>query len=234
MKKYLILLGMCFCFALTSMAQQKQVRTNIRSGNRYYHQENLKKAESEYRKAYEVDSMNTQVLYNLGTDLLMQHDLAQAGKMLARAAETDKAKNQLKGTKVFHNLGVALQSAQQYDKAIQAYKQSLRYNPSDEETRYNLVLCQKLLKNQQQNQQNQQQQQKQDKKDDQKQQQQQQQDQKQDQQQQQQKQQEQEQNMSKENAKQLLEAVKQDEKDVKNRMNQQQARPKTLKKSKDW
>lgn len=223
---YYILLVLLFV-ATPAGAQQKQMRANIRSGNRYYHQENLKKAESEYRKAFENDSTNTQVLYNLGTTLLMEQDLQEAHKMLTMAAQTDKAKNKLKGTKVFHNLGVALQSAQQYDKAIQAYKQSLRYNPTDEETRYNLVLCQKLLKNQQQNQQNQQ---NQDKKD-----------QQQDQQKQEQKkeQNEQEQNqdqMSKENAQQLLEAVKQDEKNVKNRMNQQmqQAQPKSRKKSKDW
>lgn len=233
MKRFIIL-GITFLLAVPLWAQQKQVRANIRSGNRYYHQENLKKAESEYRKAYEVDSTHTQVLYNLGTDLLMQHDLQQAHKMLTMAAQTDKAKNKLKGTRVFHNLGVAFQSAQQYDKAISAYKQSLRYNPNDEETRYNLVLCQKLLKNQEQNKQNQQQQQNQDKQDQQKQQQDQQKQEDKQQQQQQQKPQEQDQNMSKENAKQLLEAVKQDEKQVKQRMNQQQARPSRRKKSKDW
>ena len=216
--------------SMSAWAQQKQMRTDIRKGNRYYHQEDLKKAEAEYRKAFEIDSMNTQVLYNLGTNLLMERDLEQANKMFVRAAETDKAKNKLKGTKVFHNLGVALQSAQQYDKAINAYKQSLRYNPTDEETRYNLVLCQKLLKNQQQNQQQQQQQQNQDKKD------QKQEQQKQDQQQQKQQQEQEQDQMSKENAQQLLEAVKQDEKDVKNRMNQQmqQAQPRSRKKSKDW
>lgn len=223
---YYILLVLLFVVTPAG-AQQKQMRANIRSGNRYYHQENLKKAESEYRKAFENDSTNTQVLYNLGTTLLMEQDLQEAHKMLTMAAQTDKAKNKLKGTKVFHNLGVALQSAQQYDKAIQAYKQSLRYNPTDEETRYNLVLCQKLLKNQQQNQQNQQNQDKKDQQQDQ---------QKQDQKKEQNEQEQNQDQMSKENAQQLLEAVKQDEKNVKNRMNQQmqKAQPKSRKKSKDW
>ena len=142
-----------FFFVVPTMGQQKQMRSSLRSGNRFYRQDNLKKAESEYRKAYEIDSMNTQVLYNLGTDLLMQRDLQQANQMLSLAAKNDVSKNKLKGTKMYHNLGVTLQSAQQYQKAIEAYKQALRYNPNDEETRYNLVLCQKLLKNQQQQQQ---------------------------------------------------------------------------------
>jgi len=205
------------------MAQQKQMRSNLRSGNRFYHQDNLKKAESEYRKAYEIDSMNTQVLYNLGTDLLMQRDLQQANQLLARAAKNDISKNKLKGTKMYHNLGVTFQSAQQYQKAIEAYKQALRYNPNDEETRYNLVLCQKLLKNQQQQQQQQQQQKQQDK-----------QDQKEEKKEQNKQEQQPQNQMSQENAKQLLEAVKQEEKNVKERMNQQKVQPRSRRKSKDW
>ena len=208
-----------FFFVVPTMAQQKQMRSSLRSGNRYYRQDNLKKAESEYRKAYEIDSMNTQVLYNLGTDLLMQRDLQQANQMLSLATKNDVSKNKLKGTKMYHNLGVTLQSAQQYQKAIEAYKQALRYNPNDEETRYNLVLCQKLLKNQQQQQQQQQQDQKEQKEEK----------------KEQQKQEQQPQNqMSQENAKQLLEAVKQEEKNVKERMNQQKVQPKSRRKSKDW
>ena len=38
--------------------------------------------------------------------------------------------------------------------AIKAYEESLRNNPSDDETRYNLALCKRLQKNQKKNQQN--------------------------------------------------------------------------------
>ena len=34
-----------------------------------------------------------------------------------------------------------------YGDAIKAYEQSLRNNPKDNETRYNLALCKKLQKN---------------------------------------------------------------------------------------
>ena len=109
-------------------------------------------------------------------------------------------------------------SREAYSQCIEAYKQSLRNNPNDDETRYNLALAQKMLKDQQQQQQNQNQQNKdkqENKKDEQEQQQkkeQEQQKQKQDSQQQQQQQQQNQ--MSKENAEQLLNAVMQDEKDV--------------------
>jgi len=50
----------------------------------------------------------------------------------------------------FHNIGNVLMKEKQYDKAISSYKNSLLINPKDEETRYNLALAQKLLKDQQQ------------------------------------------------------------------------------------
>ena len=115
-------------------------------------------------------------------------------------------------------------------KTIEAYKESLRNNPKDDETRYNLALAQKLLKDQQQQQQNQNQdQQKQDQQQDKK-------DQNKDQQDQQQQQQQPQQNkneMSKENAEQLLNAVMQDEKNVQEKVKKQvQIRGKKL--EKDW
>ena len=129
-----------------------------------------------------------------------------------------------------------LQSAKQLPQCIEAYKESLRNNPKDDETRYNLALAQKQLKDQQQDQQNQdqqqqQQEQKEDKQDQNKDQQEQEQK---DQQQQNQQQQQQNKNeMSKENAQQLLNAVMQDEKNVQDKVKKQiQIQGKKL--EKDW
>lgn len=55
---------------------------------------------------------------------------------------------------IYHNMGVIFQAGKDYAKAVDAYKMSLRNNPTDHETRYNLALAQKMLKDQQ-NQQNQ-------------------------------------------------------------------------------
>ena len=49
-------------------------------------------------------------------------------------------------------MGVILQSSKQLPQCIEAYKQALRNNPKDDETRYNLALAQKQLKDQQQQQ----------------------------------------------------------------------------------
>lgn len=83
------------------------------------------------------------------------------------ASKVEKDKDKL--AQIYHNMGVILQSSKQYPQCIEAYKESLRNNPKDDETRYNLALAQKLLKDQQQNQdqnQDKNQDQKQDQKDD--------------------------------------------------------------------
>ena len=64
-------------------------------------------------------------------------------------------KDKMKLAHIYHNMGVLFQAGKDYAKAVDAYKMSLRNNPADDETRYNLALAQKMLKDQQQNKQNQ-------------------------------------------------------------------------------
>jgi tetratricopeptide (TPR) repeat protein len=165
----------------------------------------------------------------------MQQKADDAMKQYQAAAKLETDKGKL--AEIYHNMGVILQSAKQYPQCIEAYKQSLRNNPKDDETRYNLALAQKLLKDQQNQNQNQdQQEQKQDQKDDKQDQnkdQQQDQKDKKDPQQNPQQPQQQKDEMSKENAQQLLNAVMQDEKNVQDKMKKQlEIRGKKL--EKDW
>ena len=121
-------------------------------------------------------------------------------------------------------MGVIFHSQKDNAKAVEAYKESLRNNPKDDETRYNLALAQKQLQDQQQNQDQNQDQDKQDQQKEQDKQQDQQKDQQQNQDQQQQPSQPEKKDneMSKENAEQLLNSVMQDEKDVQDKVKKQQ------------
>jgi tetratricopeptide (TPR) repeat protein len=220
--------------ALVAQAQ-KTDRDYLRSGNRLYADSLFVKAEVEYRKALDVNPKSADAMYNLGNALLMQQKAEDAMAQYQSAAKLETDKTKL--AEIYHNMGVILQSAKQYPQCIEAYKQSLRNNPKDDETRYNLALAQKLLKDQQQNQdqnqdqQDQKQDQKDDKQDQNKNQQQDQQDKKEQQPPQQQQQHKDE--MSKENAQQLLNAVMQDEKNVQDKMKKQlEIRGKKL--EKDW
>ena len=233
-KKFYILSLLLVASAGQVLAQQKTDRDYLRSGNKLYNDSLFIKAEVDYRKALEVNPKSTDAMFNLANALLMQQKAQEAMEQYQSVSKIEKDKEKL--AQIYHNMGVMLQSAKQLPQCIEAYKESLRNNPKDDETRYNLALAQKQLKDQQQNQQNQdqqqqQQEQKEDKQDQNKDQQEQEQK---DQQQQNQQQQQQNKNeMSKENAEQLLNAVMQDEKNVQDKVKKQiQIQGKKL--EKDW
>ena len=212
---------------------QKTDRDYLRSGNKLYKDSLFVKAEVDYRKALEVNPKSSAALYNLGNALLMQQKAQEAMEQYQAASRLEKDKAKL--AQIYHNMGVILQTSKKLPECIAAYKESLRNNPHDNETRYNLALAQKQLKDQQQNQnQDKQQEQKQDQKQDEQQQNKDQQDQdKKDQQQNNQQQQQNQNEMSKENAEQLLNAAMQDEKNVQDKVKKQiQIQGKKL--DKDW
>lgn len=216
-KKYFGLFLLLFVTGFVSA--QKAERDFIRKGNRLYRDSVYIDAEVNYRKALDVNPTSTISMFNLGNTLLQQNKPQEAMELFTDAAKTEK--NKLKLAQIFHNMGVIYQSQKDYAKAVEVYKESLRNNPKDDETRYNLALAQKMLKDQQQNQQQDNQQ----NKDENQNQQQQKQENNQDKQQTQDNQQQsqpQNQQMSKENAEQLLNSVMQDEKSVQDKVKKQQ------------
>ena len=231
MKKFYILSTLLLAGVAHGLAQEKTDRDYLRSGNKLYNDSLFIKAEVDYRKALELNPKSTDAMFNLANALLMQQKAKEAMEQYESVSKIEKDKEKL--AQIYHNMGVILQSSKQLPQCIEAYKESLRNNPKDDETRYNLALAQKQLKDQQQNQQNQdQQQQQQEQKEDKQDQNKDQQEQNQDQQQQPQQQQNKNE-MSKENAQQLLNAVMQDEKNVQDKVKKQiQIQGKKL--EKDW
>lgn len=229
---YIKYTGVILSLAVSMVAYgQKAERSLIHKGNRMYADSLFVDAEVNYRKALSVNPQSVISMYNLGNSLLLQNKPQDAMEQYDSASNLSKDKSSL--AQIHHNRGVIYQGQQDYAKAIEAYKHALRNNPHDDETRYNLALAQKLLKDQQQKEQ----QQKED-----------QQDQKQDKQKEQEKQQQQppkqqpkqpesgdnsKEQMSKENAEQLLQSVIQDEKNTQEKLKKQ---PVIQKKQleKDW
>ena len=140
-------LGMLAVMLMVSASLYAQNDRNcIRQGNRAYKLQKWAQAETQYRKAIAKNGKNAQAIYNLGCALMMQQKDSVALQQYQNAAQLET--NKLRRAKSYHNMGVIMQNHREYAKAIDCYKMALRNNPSDNETRYNLALCKKLLKNQ--------------------------------------------------------------------------------------
>ena len=223
-QRLVLLLLVSLMATLQPVSIQAQTdRQLVRQGNKVFRQGNYADAEVNYRKAVEKNPRNPQANYNLGNALLATRKDSAAVSQLEAAAKLETVP--FRKAQAYHNIGVICQGKKMFGEAIEAYKEALRWNPSDDKTRYNLALC----KRQQQQQQNQQQQQKDNKQQkDKDQQQKQNQQQKQDQQQQQQ-----QQKMSRENAEQMLNAAIQEEKQTQERMKKMQ-QPQRRQLEKNW
>ena len=232
MRRFILFISIVLCPLSFVLAQREA--GDVRRGNRDYKKQNFTEAEVDYRRGLEVNKNSYEAHYNLGDALFRQDKYADAQAEFETAAKIlDKNEDKERYAKSMHNIGNCAFAQQQYDQAVAAYQESLRANPKDNDTRYNLVKAMEMLLQQQQQQQQQQQNQdqKQDKQDQQQQQQQEQQNQ--DQQEQEQLQQPQnEDQMDKETAEQLLQALEQDEQDTQEKLQRQQGKKRRV--EKEW
>lgn len=234
MKRLVWLCVGLWCAAAPLSAQKES--GDVRRGNKSYENEKYVDAEVDYRKGLEQNNKSFSATFNLGNALYRQQKYPEAIEQFQAAAHLAGDDKQ-RVASAYHNIGNALLQSGEYAKSIEAYKQALRRNPTDDETRYNLVYAQQMLQQQQQQdqqQQNQQDQQQQNQ--DQQQNQQEQQDNQQDNDQKQnQNQQQNQQQMSQEQAEQILKALEQDERDTQEKVKEAQMRnAKRYKVEKDW
>ena len=232
--------------AVSSYAQTD--KKEVRQGNRFYKEGNFKEAEVEYRKALIKDSMSVAGNYNLANTLMQQEDAANAELIYAKLGDTisripvnvDWKKGSVEVEKksvssdYYHNLGNSLLEQKRYQEAVDAYKNALRRNPSDDLTRENYIYAKKKLEDQQNQDQNQQQQQQQQQNQDQNQ------DQQQNNQDQQQDQQNQPQNgqqpkITPQAAEQMLQAMQEKENQTQEKVKEEKAKAlKSKQKEKNW
>lgn len=154
-----------FFISIYTFSQQKEDKSVIKSGElskKYTYEGNVAlkndkptQAEVDYRNAIAENTENVAAQYNLGTMYYKQKSYGEAFSRLKKASSLTTINSEDKH-KVFHNLGNVFMKEKAYDRAVESYKEALRNNPSDEETRYNLAVAQDMLKkNPPQNNQNQ-------------------------------------------------------------------------------
>lgn len=161
-----ILLFSCFLAGLSSLAQNDA--KNVYYGNKLYYSGKTIESTDLYRQALKENPNNQKAYFNLGNSLyknalqikasretIMQgknkvspDSLAnlvfdEAAQSFANVANTISDKDTLH--RAWHNIGNCYLQKKDYQQAVDAYKKSLKYNPKDEETRYNLAYALKHM-----------------------------------------------------------------------------------------
>lgn len=128
----------------------------MHQGNRAFSSGHYDEAEKNYLKALTLYPNNARAAFNLGDTYLAKNNPQEALKQYDAAIRTEQ--NKTVKAMAYHNRGYIYQTmaGQNQEKrgeflkqAIEEYKEALRNNPTDNDTRYNLALCQKQLKDNQ-------------------------------------------------------------------------------------
>lgn len=141
------------------MLQAQSDRSEVRAGNREFKKGEFREAELDYKRALEEDSTSVTAKYNLGNALYKTESYSEAELYLKGLGDSLKSVSASKASDCFHNSGNLALKQKKYQEAVDAYKESLRLEPDNFETKSNLAYAQKMLKEQQQQQQQQQNQQ---------------------------------------------------------------------------
>ena len=145
LKKQVAVLLCIIC--ISSISYSQSWRENLETARNQYAIKNYPAAYKTYQQVAKQLPTNIQLDAEIGQAAYKAGDYTTSSKYFSKqknAARTKKAR-------LNHNLGNAYLQQKNYQKAIEAYKKSLRTNPSDEKTRYNLALAMQKQKNQQKN-----------------------------------------------------------------------------------
>ena len=155
------------CCVTTAEAQYLRERGLVREGNRNFSKNNYHTSFNRYNTALEHDSTNYEALYNRAnahhhlrrtnpedSTLLAEHTYRMYEDIAADTLLTTEQR-----AEVLRNLGESLFADEKYEAALNSFRESLRLNPEDRETKYNYVLTKRIVdqkrSQQQQNQDNQ-------------------------------------------------------------------------------
>ncbi|MBT8185882.1 MAG: tetratricopeptide repeat protein [Eudoraea sp.] len=161
MRSRIVILFLCIgCFAQAqdeekekeSLKALKASKNLTYDANQELSGDNFVAAEADYRRAIAKSKENIAAPYNLGTAYYGKESYGEAFGRFKEAGELASEKAQKH--KAFHNMGNVFMKKKEYEKAVEAYKEALRNDPKDEETRYNLALAKEMLKKQQDEQKN--------------------------------------------------------------------------------
>lgn len=205
-----------------SLSAQKDVRKNIRKGNKEYKQQKFSDATKFYSDALTENPSAKEATFNLSNALYKQKEWDKSIEQMNHFISLEQ-EDPMQISAAWHNIGNAMLQKKELEKSMEAYKMALRLNPQDDETRYNLAVVQKMIQDKEQDEQPDQGEGEQNQEQEQQQDQQNQSQQNQQNQEQRAEQPDQPEQMSRDNARQMLQAIEQDERQTQEKVQQMKA-----------
>lgn len=149
--KRLMILILALASAVTVSAQTD--RKEVRAGNRAFREGDFRKSEIDYRRAVLKDSLSVAAQYNLASSLYRQDDYEGAQKALSSIAETVSG-IEAAGTKAdfYFNQGDVALAQKDYASAVKSFRQSLLLRPDDMDAKENYIYAKEMLRQSQDNQ----------------------------------------------------------------------------------
>ena len=140
----IVLIGI-FLILLSSVSFSQSNRSTINDGVDKYEEKKYTDAEIDFRKVVENSPKNFEANFNLGTSYYKQEKYEDAIKSFTGSLES--AENNENRAKVYHNIGNSLLKSNKLEESVEAYKTALKFNPNDQDTKYNLSYALEMLKN---------------------------------------------------------------------------------------
>ena len=149
--KRLMILILALVSAVTVSAQTD--RKEVRAGNKAFRKGDFRKSEIDYRRAVLKDSLSVAAQYNLASSLYRQDDYEGAQKALSSIAETVSG-IEAAGAKAdfYFNQGDVALAQKDYASAVKSFRQSLLLRPNDMDAKENYIYAKEMLRQSQDNQ----------------------------------------------------------------------------------
>ena len=149
--KRLMILILALVSAVTVSAQTD--RKEVRAGNKAFRKGDFRKSEIDYRRAVLKDSLSVAAQYNLASSLYRQDYYEGAQKALSSIAETVSG-IEAAGTKTdfYFNQGDVALAQKDYASAVKSFRQSLLLRPDDMDAKENYIYAKEMLRQSQDNQ----------------------------------------------------------------------------------
>ena len=148
--KMILFISAMLLLFVTSVSGQSSYNM-IKDGNKQFKEKKFSDAEVNYRRSINTGKNLKEGNYNLGNAYYKEGKYEQAAQQF-QSVSGMKSLSAEEQAKTYHNLGNSLLKENKFEESIQAYKNALKLNPNDNETRYNLAYAQAKLQQQQQQQ----------------------------------------------------------------------------------